>query len=324
MDSNSVLSNSSLSGSPAVPRGNGHAVQPARNDTLCLDPSLSLQEAARRVFRFHFNRMIENEAGTRTGNSPDALHDMRVATRRLRAAFRDFKEAFGDSTLDPFVEDVRWLAQLLGRIRDSDVFLQWLKDYANTAPASDRPTVDRVIRERQTARARARAALLDALDSSRYLEFKAAFAGLVETDIAAAPASPGSGPSLLDWTNDKIRLQCKRVLKKGRRANLKHLKRLHRLRIEFKRLRYTGEFFSSLYPKGLRKLIKKSTRLQDTLGVIHDADVQSTFLREMQEKQEDNLDADRALGRMIRALEKQEKQHYKDFRIKYRAQVHPL
>jgi inorganic triphosphatase YgiF len=53
-----------------------------------------LIDAAYRVFRKHFERMKLNEPGTRIGDDPEFLHDMRVSTRRLRMAFRTFRDAF--------------------------------------------------------------------------------------------------------------------------------------------------------------------------------------------------------------------------------------
>ncbi len=49
-----------------------------------------MSEAGRKTFRFHFRRMVYNEPGTRLGEDIEAMHDMRVATRRMRAAFRVF------------------------------------------------------------------------------------------------------------------------------------------------------------------------------------------------------------------------------------------
>ena len=62
-----------------------------KSGELLLSPGMSLGAAARAILAFHFDRMVANEAGTLSGDNPEALHDMRVATRRLRAALRDFQ-----------------------------------------------------------------------------------------------------------------------------------------------------------------------------------------------------------------------------------------
>ena len=99
----------------AKPSGTGDSPDssPAK-PTFLLDADMSLGEAARAALALQFDQMIANEAGTIRGDDPEALHEMRVATRRLRAAFRDFRDAFDQETVEPLVEEVQWLTDLLG------------------------------------------------------------------------------------------------------------------------------------------------------------------------------------------------------------------
>ena len=78
----------------------------------------------------------------------------------MRAALRDFRPAFGKRELEPFIWDVQWLGNLLGRIRDLDVFIAWLENYDEHVDASAHPYVLRVIQDRKNARVRERAALI--------------------------------------------------------------------------------------------------------------------------------------------------------------------
>jgi CHAD domain-containing protein len=115
----------------------------------------------------------------------------------------------------------------------------------------------------------------------------------------------------------RIEKQLGRIRKKAKGANMKHRKRLHRLRIEFKRLRYTCEFFKSLYPSRLKKFIRRLTELQDALGIVHDAHVQMRFMDCRRQSGDPALEG--ALERMIRVRTRQQHQAYQEFRQDSRA-----
>ena len=74
-----------------------------------------LAEAARKVLRFHLARMITREAGTRAGKDPEELHGMRVATRRQRAAWRVFGDAFDLDRTDRYRRRLKLVAARPGR-----------------------------------------------------------------------------------------------------------------------------------------------------------------------------------------------------------------
>lgn len=88
-----------------------------------------LAEAGRKVLRFHLGRMLDHEPGTRLGEDPEELHDMRVATRRSRAAWRVFGPAFEAKPTKRYVKRLRQLGTLLGRVRDLDVLLEATEGY---------------------------------------------------------------------------------------------------------------------------------------------------------------------------------------------------
>ena len=86
-----------------------------------VQPDDLLAEAGRKVLRYHFTAMLRHEAGTRLGEDSEALHDMRVATRRMRAAFEVFGEVFRPKVLKTHVKRLRTAGRTLGRVRDLDV-----------------------------------------------------------------------------------------------------------------------------------------------------------------------------------------------------------
>ncbi len=91
-------------------------------------------EAGRKVLRFHLARLIAREAGTRSGDDPEELHSMRVATRRMRAAWRVFGDGFRQDGTRRFRNRLRDVARKLGAVRDIDVLILALEEYRAALP----------------------------------------------------------------------------------------------------------------------------------------------------------------------------------------------
>ena len=110
----------------AVAGGRGAASQPrilvAKTPGVLAEDHLA--EAGRKVLRFHLARMIAREAGTRTGKDAEDLHAMRVATRRQRAAWRVFGEAFDADRTNRYRRRLKAVAADLGAVRDLDVLIE--------------------------------------------------------------------------------------------------------------------------------------------------------------------------------------------------------
>ena len=128
----------------------------------------TVREGLRHIVGHHMLRQRLHDPGTRTGENPEALHDMRVATRRLRAAVRVFGEGIPVRSRNGLNRELRWLGQLLGPVRDLDVQLAKLNGFTAAAPAGFHPASGS-LREHMTGeRMRRRAAMLAGLDAARY------------------------------------------------------------------------------------------------------------------------------------------------------------
>lgn len=275
---------------------------------------MSFCDAGLAVLSSYYNQMLANEPGAVAGEDPEPLHDMRVATNRLREALRDFRPAFGRSEIDPLADDAHWLSGMLGKIRDLDVFVEWLKCYEQDARPEQRPYIRRIIQDREAARVRERAALLTGLRSPRYHEFTRAFSHLLRGHKETARCDQGALPEL---AASKIARHLKRVRRAEKRAAPGHFKRLHRLRIECKRLRYTEEFFSSLFPDHLTKAVKRAREVQDALGDLHDSHMHILFLQDMRRTQVSDRGMRNALDSMLRLLCRQQDHAYSRFQGEY-------
>lgn len=239
----------------------------------------TLEQAARKVVARHLRRLRQCDPGTREGADPEALHDMRVAVRRLRAAVRAFADGIPAATRSRMTEELRWLGQALGRVRDVDVQLENVRTFAAGAPPGHRgglqPYVEYLEREREARRA----VMLAELDSQRYCRLVLLLEGFAEGP--ARSRSPGAREPVASAGRRALKKAFRRLLKRGAKvqAGAPAPEDLHALRIRAKRVRYLLEFLRDLTGKPGRRLVRQLTRLQDLLGAYHDAVVAAEFVR---------------------------------------------
>ena len=139
-----------------------------------VDETLSTGELAFQVLREQFGIFLAHEPGTRIGEDPEEAHDMRVATRRMRAAMKIFEKAVPART-QKFRAEFKWVAGFLGEVRDLDVQLEHLEGWISFAVPRDREPLEalRVILNEQ--REQQRKAMLRTLNSRRYARLVESF-----------------------------------------------------------------------------------------------------------------------------------------------------
>jgi CHAD domain-containing protein len=263
-------------------------------------PDDTLAEAGRKIMIFQFAEMLSHEGGTRQGQDPEELHDMRVATRRLRAAFTVFGEAFSPKALKPHLKGLRRAGQVLGAVRDLDVALETLNHYLDGLAPDNHPGLLPLVQAWGVERASAQSTLLTHLDSEKYHGFKREFNRFVQSPGTGTRSSPAGTrsphrvrniiPALVYTRMEAVRA-FESILPSATIAQL------HALRIEFKRLRYTLEFFREVLGEQVHDILDELKDLQDHLGELHDADVdcQTTrqFLKTLETQQAETLLAER-------------------------------
>ncbi|MGD8996921.1 MAG: CHAD domain-containing protein [Anaerolineae bacterium] len=247
----------------------------------------TMAEAARKTFAFHFQRMLYHEPGTRQGEDIEELHDMRVATRRMRSAFPVFGDYLDMARLKPILKGLKRTGSYLGAVRDLDVFWEKTQRYLDGLPSEEQDDLAALRRAWRTERERMRERMLVYLDGDRYAAFTGRFAQLLETPQAWRPPP-------LTRKGEAVPHRLRHVVPMAvyeRTADVLAydewvtqpdvpLERLHRLRIATKRLRYTLEFFEEVLAPQARDLIKEMKKLQDHLGDLQDAVVASELLRD--------------------------------------------
>ncbi len=235
-----------------------------------------MSEAGRKILRFHFRRMLRCEKGAREGLDIEALHDMRVATRRMRAAVKIFEPYFEEDALRPFARNLRRTGRALGQVRDLDVLLDKLTRYAQTLPSDQQTGLEQLLQAWQAQRDAARDAMLAFLDSGRYRQFKREFDEFLTAPLAGAPRLDPNQPQRIlvchvvasaIWRSYETIRAFEWVLDRA------PLETLHQLRIEIKGLRYLLEFLREALGDEAAAVIQELVQAQDTLGDLHDADV---------------------------------------------------
>jgi triphosphatase len=257
-------------------------------------PSQTLGEVACAALRKQFQAFLRSEPGTRMGDDPEDLHDMRVATRRMRAALSVFEEALPARGMRAR-QELGWIADALGAVRDLDVQLERMERWLAESTGEDGPGQDAVEASAQIlaalreARETARDELLRLLNSPRYARFVDSFAGmLLRGPLRAQPVAwkpvGAEAPRLADRRRRAVRKGMKKVAGAEDRDAA-----LHKVRIRAKRLRYLLEFLADVYPQEVPDVVSRLVKTQDLLGVQQDAIVGSGRLRELALREDDPL-----------------------------------
>jgi CHAD domain-containing protein len=233
-----------------------------------IDEADSIGQVAYACLRKQYRVFRCKEARTRLGVDPEELHDMRVASRRMRAAFKIF-EPFLPTTLLRLNEELRWIAAVLGAVRDLDVQLETI--LALTAQDAELALgLQPVIARLEQQRAQARAKLTSALDSRRFDTLcnrlhRILSRGVTPKSAGAVVPALAVAPDLIEKCHKRTSKMAKSVLADPQDEAV------HELRKRYKRLRYAVEFCSALYPRNSLTFIQQMKDVQDTLGARQDA-----------------------------------------------------
>lgn len=247
---------------------------------------MHMAEACRLIWREQLTAMLLNEAGVRYSDDPEFVHDMRVATRRARAAAKLYGDYFRPKAIRRYLAALRRTAHLLGAVRDLDVAIDKLARFERKRGKADGQAdaagLAATLENWRIRRLAAHAALVEWLDSADYAKFAARFAAFCRTpgegvrDYTPKVNEPPTPyqvrhvtPSMILNRFESVRCFEALFAAEGQLP----VERLHQLRIECKYLRYNLEFVANLLGPQATHLIADLRKLQEDLGVINDAAV---------------------------------------------------
>jgi len=152
-------------------------------------PGLSGQapwiETAREVVHVRARELFAHADGVLDTSDIERVHDMRVATRRLRAVLETFGGAFSKDELRSVLRDVKALADALGARRDPDVAIASLLPFAQEVPAVDRAGAESLAAELREEQAAGNEALARVLEETREHDLQGRLEALVSAESAA-------------------------------------------------------------------------------------------------------------------------------------------
>jgi CHAD domain-containing protein len=288
------------------------AERPAPRLVVGKTPGVSAEdhiaEAGRKVMRFHLARMLEYEPGVRAGIDNEAVHKMRVATRRQRAAWRVFGEAFRKGRTKRYRDGLRETARRLGAVRDLDVQLEAADAYRADLPVAEQRGLEPLLAAWRQHRDDARVLLLRELDSPAFRRWVDDYIDFVRTEGAAVvPVGPVEPHRVRDTAPSRVWAAYEGV--RGYESVLRwaDVPTLHELRIAGKWLRYSVEFVREALGADADPLIARVTALQDHLGLMNDADVTASMTRTFLLEHAADLSAPQsaAIGRYLVDREKE-------------------
>lgn len=268
---------------------------PDAADADHLLPTDTLATAVRKAIHRNLERMLRHEPGVVRGEDPEEVHDMRVATRRMRSTLAVCADHLDPRATRRFAKDLRRLARHLGAVRDLDVFGLRLAAHRGAEAVAPGGDLQHLADAWHARREGARAKLLEFLASDRYRR--------LGEELAAFAATPGSGeppPLDRDGTPQPHRVADLAAALIYQRLAAVHafepwlpapgqplpidghpapLSRYHALRIAAKRLRYALETFAEALGDGSDDLLRQLKKLQEHLGELQDAAVACQLLR---------------------------------------------
>lgn len=247
-----------------------------------LDCGADVGEGVRLVLSTRLGEMCGLRAAALDWSDPEGVHDMRVASRRLRSAIRDFSPYLRKRKMRRVKGDLKSLADALGLVRDDDVAIIALDKLAEEAPPKVWSGVRQFTDGRRHRRDRVRARLERVLTEAALAELQEEFNDAL-ADAVKARRRPNDDGAQGKGTSASFRHAGREIIL-ARLAEFQELSAslysplksepLHQLRIAAKRLRYALELFAVCWDEGaLAPFAKEVAKMQTSLGELHDCDV---------------------------------------------------
>ncbi len=279
-----------------VPPSWHHATMPS------LAPSNSVDDAMAAIFARCYEQWLANQAAAIDGTDPEGVHQMRIGLRRLRSALSIFSDVIPEQQLIWLKEGAKETADVLGPPRDWDVFQSDLLAPIHAARPEDKTLRLLANRARQRCQAGYRQAGKQFAETP-YNAFALRVGQWIEgRQWRGQDATRDNLEQTIDsFARKTLGKRHSKALKAGESFATLTTEQRHELRIILKKLRYSLEFFTSLFSKKSQKPFLASTKaLQNDLGHLNDIAVAEKLLATLQASaRKPNQDLANAAGLVI-------------------------
>jgi CHAD domain-containing protein len=252
------------------------AMEPPEVAAKPVEPTSPAKDVIRSVFAEAVASLLRHDPLVRTSGDPEAVHQARVATRKLRSHLRTFSPLLDPEWTEPLRTELGWLGLALGAVRDREVLLERLRDRAKGLPANDQRAAASLLAILEHEIADLRKKLMTDIDSPRYV---ALLDRLVEAALSPATVADADLPAVGVLP----------VLAAGPWRRLRSAVRqlpdnptdpeLHRIRILAKRARYAAEAVAVIAGPAATAFARAAAKVQTVLGEHQDSVTAQAWLR---------------------------------------------
>ena len=252
------------------------ALEPPEVSPEALLPQAPAKDVIRNVLAESVAALLHHDPLVRTGRDPEAVHQARVATRKLRSNLRTFGPLLDVAWTEPLRSELGWLAMSLGSVRDREVLLERLRERAKSLPASDQRAAASLLHLLEVEIDDLRKRLMDDLDSQRYIDLLELLVTAAHAPVTLPDADqPAIAvlPALATTPWRRLRSAVRQLPETPTDPEL------HRNRILAKRARYAAEAVAPVAGPGAAAFAKAAAKLQTILGEHQDSVTAQAWLR---------------------------------------------
>lgn len=246
-----------------------------------LDAEMTCRQAFQLVCRSCLHDYMLNEASFATADRVEAIHQARIAIRRLRATMTLFKPIVLDDVYAGLHDELKWLADLLGAARDLDVLHDKIPPEIEVA-ASD-PGLKAFSHRVEVKRQRLHGAVMEGAKTERARTLLVDLVAWIEDGDWRRQNATAANALLGSFVAERLKKRRRSLIRQS--VDLEDLgpEARHRVRIEAKKLRYMAEFFidvrdDAIARKKLKRLVQLLGDLQTSLGEMHDEETKTALV----------------------------------------------
>ena len=267
----------------------GEKAVAARAPALHITRGATLEDAYAIVLNHCLAHLLANQAAALDAGAPEALHQMRVALRRLRSALLVFGRVIEGEAEEDFMREAKWLTRAIGRARDYDVFVSGTMATATSENVEDakpdkpmQALVRLAVKRRDEAWAEARVVMAGPR-ATRFILRLALYLETRDWRTDAPPARPAAlEKPVAKFAADALDRRLKSVTKLARDIDALDIADRHELRKRLKKLRYTANFFTGLFAaEATKSYLRRLIDLQNVFGSLNDLETAQAIVNEL-------------------------------------------
>jgi CHAD domain-containing protein len=260
-----------------------------------LDCAADALEWAATVLRVRFDEVIELRGAALDFSDIEGVHAMRVATRRLRSALRDFLPLMKKRPLRRVRRNLKEIADSLGAVRDQDVAILALEHLQAAAEIDQtdeqiKEGIEKLLEERRALRERVQIDLIQVLDADVLAKLQANFIAALDKAVRRNKRTRivSFSEAGREAVADSLQELCDLGVSVYEPFNVE---KLHEMRISAKRLRYAVELFTACWGERITPFAARIAEMQSFLGEVHDCDVWLESLSKRMRKRQNGVAA---------------------------------